>query len=94
MTISFWRALAIAGLIVMSGSASIYAAEDAGGPDATLVPLNRKTLEQMREKKQKAAEAQKAKEDEKHREEAKKAKAEKVERRTGKKSKSWQVQNR
>ena len=85
----------IAGLFMLSGVA--YAEEAAPPPQtpkATLVPLNRDTLERMQKEDEAAAAAQKASEAKKYQQAQKKAKVEKIERRTGKKSKSWQVQNR
>jgi hypothetical protein len=89
---------AVAILILLG--AAVYAEEAAptgNAPDGYIFTLNRKTAEtfyEMKEQRLKAAQAQKAKEEEKLCAQKKKAKVDKIQRKTGRTATSWQVKNR
>ncbi|MCL4501613.1 MAG: hypothetical protein M1438_07115 [Deltaproteobacteria bacterium] len=95
MKISFMGIVLLMCLLMLGSSAYAQGAKPKGDqPDGTLILVTPEYLKQKKEEKQKALEAQKAKEDEEFIKEQRKKKAAKVERMTGHASKSWQVQNR
>jgi hypothetical protein len=98
MKASILGGAAVAILILLGAAA--YAEEGAptgNAPDGYIFRLNQKTAEtfyEMKEQRLKAAQAQKAQEEEKLSEQKKKAKADKIQRKTGRTASSWQVMNR
>ncbi|MGA9753622.1 MAG: hypothetical protein WBV23_00610 [Desulfobaccales bacterium] len=98
MKVSIWSAVIAAILILFCAAAYAEEAAPTGkAPDGYIFPLNRKTAEtfyEMKEYRSKAAQAQKAKEEEKLSEQKKEAKVERIQGKTGRTATSWQVLNR
>jgi len=98
MKASMWGAVAVTILILLGAAA--YAEEIVPPdkvPDVDIFTLNRKsaeTLYEMKKKRLKAVEAQKAADEEKKRKQEKQAKVDKIQRKTGRTPTSWQVLNR